>query len=338
MDERPLKTSVVLTLLNEGEGLRVLLDALMQQTLPPDEIVIVDGGSTDGTVEILDEYAAKDVRVHVMQEAGVNIARGRNIAIAAAHHPIIAVTDGGCRPDSAWLEKLVEPLQHGDAYAAVAGKVEADPQTRFEYYAALLGMLQDSGDSSTRSFLGRSSAFRKSAWELAGGYPEWLYTAEDTLFAKRFNQLGMKVAIAEDSKLYWRPRRTLYRLAKMFFLYGVGNGRIDSGSVSASRYWLRYHVLWMVSLIFGLFFPWLLLVTVAAVGQLFRIAVIPALKEVSKATQAWDRFWYVSLIVFVRSFATNAGFLVGSRDLRSKPLYRRSLETYRRSETPSKSV
>lgn len=322
------KTSVVLTLLNEGAGLRALLDALLEQTSPPDEIVIVDGGSTDGTAELLHEYAANDERFRILVEPGVNIAKGRNIAIAAATSPLIAVTDGGCLPEPTWLANLVKPLCNDSDYMAVAGNIVAAPKSRFEYYAGLLGMASDSGDSRTRWFLGRSSAFRKSAWERAGGYPEWLYTAEDTLFAKRFNQLGMPVALAEDSKLLWRPRRNLYRLAKMFFLYGKGNGRIQLWSAPESLYWLRFHLIWIICTFAGLFSPWFLLIAAADVAYLLNIAARPALATVSKATRAWDRYWYVPMIVFVRSFTTHAGFLLGDYEYRTKPYFRQQLETY----------
>jgi hypothetical protein len=245
-----------------------------------------------------------------------------------AKNPIIAVTDGGCRPDREWLEKLIQPLNTNPDYQAAAGRIIADPQSRFEYYAGLLCLPADSGDSLTRTFFGRSSAFRKSAWKRAGGYPEWLYTAEDTLFALRFNQLGMKVAFAQDSRLLWRPRPNLYRLGKMFFLYGVGNGRINRGTPSASLYWLRLHSVWILGVVGGFFFPWLFLVALADIAYLYRIAVLPAFSAVGRKTTGLWKYLYIPIIVFVRSFSTSAGFLIGHWNYLRNPVYRTRLGNY----------
>lgn len=322
--------SVILTLLNEGEALRPLLDRLLSQSLPPREIVIVDGGSTDKTVEVLAEYASADDRIRFSVVPGVNIAAGRNIAIAMARCEIVAVTDGGCLPDSRWLEELTRPLRDDPTCDAVAGKIVSNPETRFEYFAGLLCLATDSGESRTRAFFGRSSAFRKPAWERVGGYPEWLYTAEDTLFARRFNDLGMKVAYAAESKLYWRPRRNLYKLGKMFFLYGVGNGHIENGDLRASLYWLRFHAVWFAALMLSLVSPWFLVIGVADLAYLFHILIRPAIHEISRQTQDPLRYWYVTVIVFVRSLTTHAGYLFGSWEYHKRPVYRVRLEDYRK--------
>ncbi len=51
-----MKVSLIATVKNEGENLRNLLDSILDQTLLPDEVVICDGGSTDNTCAILEEY------------------------------------------------------------------------------------------------------------------------------------------------------------------------------------------------------------------------------------------------------------------------------------------
>ena len=91
-----MKVSVICTVLNEGESIKKLLKTLAQQTRPADEIIFVDGGSSDQTVAVLEAYAAKhQLPLQVMVAAGANISQGRNIAIEAAAGPIIASTDAG---------------------------------------------------------------------------------------------------------------------------------------------------------------------------------------------------------------------------------------------------
>ena len=92
------RVTVISTVLNEGEAIRRLLDSLVAQTRPPDEVVIVDGGSRDNTVAVIEAYAGR-LPLRVLVEPGANISRGRNVAIAAATSEVIASVDAGV-----WLE------------------------------------------------------------------------------------------------------------------------------------------------------------------------------------------------------------------------------------------
>jgi len=320
--------SVVVTVFNEEASLAALLDCLLSQTLVPDEVVVVDGGSSDATCRILAGYAGGGSPVRCFVEPGVNIARGRNLGIWRAAGSIVAVTDGGCRPEPTWLAELVRPLLEDPSIGAVSGVRRIDARTPFERYSGLLSTSRDSGDEQTRLFFGRSSAFRKSVALAVGGYPEWLYTAEDTLFALRAKALGCRVAHAELSVVDWRPRPTLRKLAKQFFLYGRGNGRIQLGDIDASLYHLRNHLLWMAALLAGLVFPWCLLVCVTLLGYLYRILVLPVLRPIRQETPDPWREWYVPVIVMTRSLCHNLGFLVGSLEYRFREPFRKNLEMF----------
>ena len=73
-EETVPRVSVICTVLNEGESIRRLLDSLVLQTCQPDEVVLVDGGSRDNTVEVIREYAARlPLRILVVQLAHRNI-------------------------------------------------------------------------------------------------------------------------------------------------------------------------------------------------------------------------------------------------------------------------
>ena len=83
--------SVICTVLNEGEAVKKLLTSLAAQTLQPNEIIFVDGGSTDSTVAVIKACAADmQLPLQVIVAPGANISQGRNIAIEAAVGPIIA--------------------------------------------------------------------------------------------------------------------------------------------------------------------------------------------------------------------------------------------------------
>ena len=70
-----MRISVICTVLNEGESIRRLMDSLVAQSRQPDEIVIVDGGSRDNTVAVIQEYADR-LPLRVLVEPGANISAG----------------------------------------------------------------------------------------------------------------------------------------------------------------------------------------------------------------------------------------------------------------------
>ena len=219
--------SVIATVLNEGASIHRLMLSLGKQTRPPDEIVIVDGGSADNTVAIVEGYMSA-LPVRLLVEPGANISAGRNRAIAAARGDIIAVTDAGVTLDREWLERLTRPLLDDPQAQVVSGFFQADPHTTFE---AALGatVLPLADEINPATFLpsSRSVAFRKAAWEAVGGYPEWLDYCEDLVFDLRLKQRCGPFIFAPDALVYFRPRGSLRAFFRQYYLYARGDGKAD---------------------------------------------------------------------------------------------------------------
>lgn len=234
-----MKVSVICTVLNEGQAIQKLLDSLARQTRPPDEIIFVDGGSSDDTIAILkDSAAAHRLPVQILVEPGANISRGRNVAIEAAASPIIASTDAGVRLDPRWLEELLKPFQTTPPPAVVSGFFVPDPQNAFEAAmgAAVLPALADINPA---TFLpsSRSIAFLKSSWLAAGRYPEWLDFCEDLIFDFRLRDAVGSFAFAPQAVAYFRPRSTLRAFFKQYYHYARGDGKAD---LWRKRHAIRY--------------------------------------------------------------------------------------------------
>ena len=85
------RTSLIVTVLDEAGTIDALLESVAAQTCPPDEVVVADGGSADGTLASLRSWSSR-LPLRVVEAPGANIARGRNLAIQSARGEVIAVT------------------------------------------------------------------------------------------------------------------------------------------------------------------------------------------------------------------------------------------------------
>jgi glycosyltransferase involved in cell wall biosynthesis len=232
-----VKVSLIATVFNEASSLPGLLESLSSQTRPPDEVVIADGGSTDGTLAILEDYAAsQDFSVRIISAPGSNISQGRNAAIRAAAGSIIACTDAGVRLEHDWLEKLVAPIIEGSAIAA--GFFQPDPHTPFEtaMSATVLPAVEDI-DPGTFLPSSRSVAFLKESWGAVGGYPEWLDYCEDLIFDINLRARHGPFPFVPDAVVHFRPRGSLRTFFTQYYRYARGDGKAD---LWRQRHAIRY--------------------------------------------------------------------------------------------------
>jgi len=231
-----MKVSLICTVKNEGEALRPLLDSLVSQSRPPNEIVFCDGGSTDDTIEVLREYQ-EQLPILVVVAAGSNISQGRNQAISAAAGPIIASVDAGVLLSPNWLEELVVPIEEEGA-RVVSGWFEPDPKTRFEVVMGAT-VLPALGDIEPEKFLpsSRSIAYLKSAWQDVGGYPKWLDYGEDLIFDLALRERFGPFPFSPKAVAYFRPREDLQTYARQYYLYARGDGK---AGLWPKRHGIRY--------------------------------------------------------------------------------------------------
>jgi glycosyltransferase involved in cell wall biosynthesis len=127
-----MKISVVIPVRNEERSIRSLLDALLSQTLPPDEIVITDGGSTDATVSIIQDFINRGAPVSLIRTTHALPGRGRNLAAARAGSEWLAFTDAGIRPAPNWLSALAARAALDSEIDVVYGSYEPLVDTFFK--------------------------------------------------------------------------------------------------------------------------------------------------------------------------------------------------------------
>jgi glycosyltransferase involved in cell wall biosynthesis len=214
-----MKVTLISTVLNCADRVAPFLASLDAQTRQPDEIVIVDGGSADGTA---DRFRTHD-RITVIDAPGANIAAGRNVAIAHATHEVIAVTDADCELEPGWLAAVVAPIEAGADVSA--GFYAPIVDGFFQACMAAVNLPLEPGEVDAARFMpsARSVAFRRESIQAVGGYPEWLAIGEDMWVDHRWRELGMRIDFAPDAVVRWPLRPDLRSTWVQYFRYARGD-------------------------------------------------------------------------------------------------------------------
>ena len=213
-----MKVSVVVPARNEEKALPELLDSLLVQSLPPDEIIVADGGSTDRTVELASSYAGRGVKVLILGPAYPG--RGRNAGVGAARNEWLAFIDAGCEADPRWLEALADLADKGGSRPrAVFGAYRARLRDEWERAQALGVVPPVDPASGCPPPVIVSSLLHRSAWEAAGPFREDLRAAEDLLFFERLKAAGVPMARAPRAVVTWQLPSGPWAAFRRFRLY-----------------------------------------------------------------------------------------------------------------------
>lgn len=220
----PLDVSLVIPVRNETAKAAMLVESVACQSFAPAEVVVVDGGSTDGTAALVRELTAHDPRFQVVEAGDATPGRGRNVGIAQARHGWVALTDAGIRLEPQWLERLVEAAQDDSAAGIVYGNVEPFVRTQWEEWSALAHVppKYDRPGGKARGPSVASMLLKKSAWEAVGGFPD-CRAVEDIIFMDRLAAAGIKAVWAPGATVWWELRPDPVGTFRKFALYSKVN-------------------------------------------------------------------------------------------------------------------
>jgi len=305
-----MKVTLILTVLNEANNISAFLNTLAKQTRFPDEVIVCDAGSTDGTTEILREFATSfSAPFKVIIELG-NRSHGRNTAIQKAQHDLIVGTDAGCTLDPNWLKYLINPFEMDEIVEVVSGFYSARGETTFERCAAVVTLSTTGVDPQTFLPSTRSIAFRRDAWKAVGGFSEDIECAEDTKFALDLRKIGKHFAFAQNAIVYWRPRRNFRQVFRQFCHYSRGDAQARILAVKYVRLHCRY-ILWMSIFIMAFQSSLLWIMWAIAFMPYSLFYSIRGLREV----RDWRAFFLTPLIKLVADLGNIAGYWKGKYEL-----------------------
>ena len=242
MSFQQASVSVILPVLNEIESIDdVLNDLLAQDYGGPFEVIVADGGSSDGTLARLDEWHQRDPRIKVIDNPRRRQAIGLNLAATSSTGTVLVRADGHSRYAPDYVSQSVRVL--AEVGGAVGGRMSPMGETAFgQAIAAAMRSPLTMGPgrfhhATTREevdtvFLG---AFDRTDFEELGGFRLFAGTTEDADFYFRWRQTGRKVFVDPTIVSTYRPRDTAGALWHQYFRYGWGkaemlwlNGRLPS--------------------------------------------------------------------------------------------------------------
>jgi len=204
------KMTAIIPCYNEEERIRKLLDTLKQQTAMP-EIIIVDGGSTDKTVQIIKEYMKKNKKIRLLQERGKNRspANARNIGWKAARGDIIYLMDADSQIESDFTKKVEREFAKNRGVDAI--KFVCHPYFPKKFSGPLEKALFYKDERGE----GRLIVFAKKAVDKLGYFDPGLGFGEDKIWAQNWPKLKM----VETKTILVQSKSGYLNLKKFFQRY-----------------------------------------------------------------------------------------------------------------------
>jgi succinoglycan biosynthesis protein ExoA len=327
---------VVIPTLNEAEAIeRVLTD--LCEDLPlgiPVRFVVADGGSTDGTPELVRRVCEARSNVYLLHNPKQRQAAGINLAVATYGDDadVVVRCDAHTLYPPGFIRRLIETMHRVDADAVV---VPMDSIGRSCIQKAISWVSDTpvgSGGSAHRG--GRQSGFvdhghhaaiRMASFRRAGGYDESFTHNEDAELDCRQRALGSRIYLEADIRIAYFPRSDFLSLWWQYFNYGRGRSRTvrrHPGTLRARQFAVPTHMV-LCALSLGLA-PWL------SVGLLLPTLYLASLAVTSAAIAVRHRSMCGLLAgpaALVMHVAWAAGFLSGMALIREPRWIRRSGES-----------
>ena len=221
-----LRVSVIVPVRNGLPFLQTLVDALERQTIGTKgfELVLADDGSSDGTLEWLEERSAPWIRVAPGPPRNSYAARNRGAAASSA--AVLAFCDVDCVPEPDWLERALAALEVADI---AAGRIRFILPRRRTVWTLLDMDTSKDHEREVRNDTAETAnlTLRRSLFDAVGGFEEEVSEFGDFDFVRRSVAHGARLAYAADV-VVWHPTRDRGRpFLRAQWIYGRGYGELQ---------------------------------------------------------------------------------------------------------------
>lgn len=212
--------SIIIRCLNEERHLPRLLDSIKRQTLRPCEVIVVDSGSTDQTVQIARSRGARIVRIDPQE---FSFGRALNLGAQVASGDILVLVSAHTYPcNDTWLINLTQVFSD-PAVALVYGGQAGDHRSKFsERQLFQQWFPSKSCDNQTHSFCNNANAaIRRSIW-LTMPYDEQIPALEDIHWAKRAIERGFRIVYKAEAGIVHLHDESYRQICRRYRREGMG--------------------------------------------------------------------------------------------------------------------
>jgi succinoglycan biosynthesis protein ExoA len=241
--------SVLVPVLNEEEHIREAVDAMRAQDFDGTiELLFMDGGSTDGTRAVLEQLAAEDPRIRVLDNPGRTTPHALNVGLAAARGEFVVRMDAHAFYPPRYIAAGIERLQRGDV-EWVAGPAIPRGTGRWSKRVALA---LNSGLTTVGSRKWRAEAdggggeveldtgvfagvWRRTTLEQHGGWDTGWPINQDSELAARVLAAGGRIVLLPEMGAEYVPRDNLKGLARQYWRYGIYRGKTSRYHANSLR-------------------------------------------------------------------------------------------------------
>jgi hypothetical protein len=226
-------TTVVIPARNEEAYIERCLTSVLAQDTPELEVIVIDGASTDRTLEVVRRIATVDPRVRILCNPGGAIAGSLNLGLAAARGRWFVRIDAHSTVPTDYVRVLTGHLATG-RWGGVGGRKDADSRsTMGEAIALTLQSPAGVGDSAYHwAEKPRSTdhipfgAYPVSLLRDLGGWDERLGANEDYELDLRIRRAGHELLLDPAVRIRWRSKETLSALIRQYRRYGRGKADV----------------------------------------------------------------------------------------------------------------
>ncbi len=311
------KASVVIPAYNSGKTIGACLEALKNQTLKPLEIIVVDDGSRDSTIETAGKFG---VKILAQKHAGPAAARNRGARNAGGE--IILFTDADCIPDRDWLREMLAPFKDRKI-VGVQGSYETRQESLIARFAQfeIEQRYERLAKRKYIDFMGTySAAYRRKLFLKFRGFDESFPGAsgEDPELSFRLSKAGYRMLFNPRARVYHNHPDTLGKYLKQKFgrarwrvlLYRKHPGKAVSESYTPQSLKLQIGIfyLFLLSLIISPFYSISVYIAISLLVLLF-LATLPFSASAGRKER---RLGLISpVILILRSVTFSIGLVYG---------------------------
>ena len=214
-----LTVSVVIPTYNRVEYLKKALKSLLNQSYMPNEIIVIDDGSTDGTKEFLMRISKKNKLIRYYSQKNGGPSKARNLGIKNAKGDIICFFDDDQIAPKDWIKEIIKSFKSGDIVGVGGPYIEeVEGENVYERY---LKSIFAGSYSRKLPYLGGNLAFYKGVLQKVGGFDEHLKTGEDVDLSFRIYLKNYKIVFNDNMIVYhFSPCKNFFSFIKKGYYRG----------------------------------------------------------------------------------------------------------------------